>query len=416
MRRELLALGLVVAFLLLAAAPAVRGDLEGSVPDATAFTTQRKLVRFSNGTLALAFVIQVNGTNRVQVAWSADGATWTSLNPPSLQTPSADRPSLAVDSQDTLHLAWTANGTGNRQVWYASYARGTWTPPLQISETAGYSGFPSIAVDSQDRVHVAWYGFDGTFYQIYYRMKDASGWGPQIDVTGQAVDATNPALALDGQDHVHIVWYRINSKGTSFEVSYALLQGTNATLTTLSGPTEDAFDPTLVVDPSDHVDVAWTSLVANASRIVFTSQTSVGWSTPASITPDPITASHPSLAVDAAGRLYLFFQGNDSQVHEEQFANGTWSAPETLSGGGQNTYPSARWSSYPLRPPAGNPTVDVVWTQAITGGYAVRFATQAASPGPTPPAPIPWFAILVAVGLVAAIAVVVLLYRLRLRR
>ncbi len=415
MRREAVALGLVVAFLLLAAAPAVRGDLEGSVPDATAFTTQRKLVRFSNGTLALAYVIQVNGTNRVQVAESADGTTWSSLNPPSLQTPSADRPSLAVDSQDALHLAWTANGSGDRQVWYASYADGVWSAAQQISETVGYSGFPSIAVDSQDRVHVAWYGFDGTYYQIYYRMKDATGWGPQIDVTGQAVDATNPALALDGQDHIHIVWYRINSKGTRFEVSYAFLEGTNATLTTLSGATEDAFDPTLVIDSADNVDVAWTSLVGSTSSIVYTTGASAAWSTPVPITPTGVNASHPSLAVDGSGRLYLFFQGSDGQIHEERVVNGTWSSPINLSAGGVNTYPSARWSFYPLRAPAGSPTVDVVWTQAVTGGYAVRFASEPAAAGSAPASSFPWFVLLIAGGLAAVVVAAVLLRRRRRR-
>lgn len=415
MRREVLALGLVIALLLLAAAPAVRGDLEGSVPDATAFTTQRKLVRFSNGTLALAFVIQVNGTNRVQVAESADGTTWSSLDPPSLQTPAADRPSLAVNSQDTLHLAWTANGTGDRQVWYASYAHGVWSAAQKISETLGYSGFPSIAVDSQDRIHVAWYGFDGTYYQIYYRMKDAGRWEPQINVTGQAVDATNPALAVDGNNDVHIVWYRINGKGTSFEVSYAFLQGTNASLVTLSRPTEDAFDPTLVVDSSNEAHVAWDSIAGNASQIAYTVESTSGWSAPVTITPANLVASHPSLAMDASGRFYLFFQANDGQVYEERFANGSWDTPRVLSGGGQNTYPSSRWSYYPRAAPSGGPTVDVVWTQAVPGGFTVRFASEPAFGAAGTPATFPWVQLLVAAGVAGAV-ILALAVRRRRRR
>lgn len=415
MRREAVILGLVAAFLLLAAAPLVRGDFEGSVPDATAFTTQRKLVRFSNGTLALASVIQVNGTNRVQAAVSTDGANWTSLHPPSLLTPSTDRPSLAVDSQDALHLAWTANGTGDRQVWYASYANGQWSAPFQISHTAGYSGFPSIAVDSQDRVHVAWYGFDGTYYQIYYRTKDGAGWGAQIAVTAQAIDATNPALVLDGHDDVHIVWYRINSRGTSFEVSYAFLVGGNATTDTLSQPTESAFDPTIVVDSANRLYVAWTSLAGNTSRIALTVKTASGWSAPSPVTPNSVYASHPSLAVDGAGRLYLFFQTGNGQVDEQRQVNGTWAPPVTLSQGGQNTYPSSRWSYYPLRPPAGNATVDVVWTQAVAGGYAVRFASEPAGSRPVAADQLPWVEVLLLGGLLVAVAVG-LAVRRRLRR
>ncbi len=405
-RRELVALALVASMVLLMAAPLVRGDLEGSVPDATAFTTQRKLVRLSNGTLALAFVIQVNGSNRVQVAESADGVVWTSLDPPSLQTPSADRPSLAVDSRDTLHLAWTANGTGDRQVWYASYAQGVWSAPLQISETVGYSGFPSIAVDSRDRVHVAWYGYDGTYYQIYYRMKDASGWGPQIAVTAQALDATNPALALDGSDRIHIVWYHLNTRGTEFQVSYASLANGNVTLQTLSSPSEVAFDPTLAVGPSNTVYVAWTSAATNSSRsrIAFVQESNGVWSSPVTITPSAVNASHPSLAVDPAGNVYLFYESGDAQIHEEQQTNGTWSPPVQISSGSSNTYPSARWSYYPARAPAGNATVDVVWTQAVSGGFVVRFASEPARTPPPAPAAIPWIDVGLAVVLVAVIA------------
>ncbi len=414
MRYTIPAILLVASFLVLAAAPAIHGDLEGSVPEATAFTTQRKLVRFSNGTLALSYVIQVNGSNRVQVAESPDGAAWTSLNPPSLQTPSADRPSLAVDSRDTLHIAYTANGTGERQVWYASYARGQWSAPLQISQTQGYSGFPSIAVDSQDRVHVAWYGFDGQYYQIYYRMKDAAGWGPQVAVTAAAVDATNPALVLDGADRVHVAWYRVNSRGTGFEISYALLVGGIATLDTISGPTEDAFDPTLVVDQAGQIHVAWTSLVGNASRIAYVVDSLAGWSPSTVVTPNSVSASHPSLTLDGAGHLYLFYQGGDGIIYEERHVNGTWGAPEALTQGGQNTYPSARWSYYPLRAPAGEPTVDLVWTQAVLGGYSVRFASQPGDAPPAMPNGLPWtdFVLLGGVAAVVALAVV---YRARRR-
>lgn len=408
-RTAAVAIVFVALLLLVALAPAVHGDLEGSAPEATAYTTQRKLVRFSNGTLALAFVIQVNGTNRVQVAESSDGSVWTSLDPPSLRIPSADRPALAVDSRDALHLAWTANGTGDRQVWYASYADGAWSAAVQVSQTTGYSGFPSIAVDSRDGVHVAWYGFDGLYYQIYYRMRGATGWGPQIAVTAQSVDATNPALALDGINGIHIVWYRVDSQGTGFEVSYASLVGANATLQTLSSRTEDAFDPTMVVDRGGQVYVAWTSLFGNASRIAYTVESSLGWSAPVRITPASMSASHASLAIDDSGTVYAFFQATDGQIYEVFQANGTWSPPRPFTQGGNNSYPSARWSFYPVRVSSAGSRVDVVWTEDTGVGYAVRFASQSGFPATSTPDGPRWsdYAVLFALLLAVAIVFVV---------
>ncbi len=363
--------------------PSVRADVEGSVPEATAFTTQRKLVRFSDGAMALAYVVQVNGTNRVQVARSADGVAWTPLDPPSLSGPTADRPALAVDSRDVLHLAWTANETSSRQVFYASYTGGRWSAAEKVSETQGYSGFPSIAIDSRDQVHIAWYGFDGTHYQVYYRTRTSTGWGPQIDVTGASLDATNPALALDGAGVVHIVWYHINARGTGFQVSYAQLASGQIAIDTISA-TQDALDPTMVVDREGRVLVAWTSFGA-VSRIAMAVKEAGVWSGPAATTGPALNASHPSLALDGAGNLYLFFQGGDGRVYVQREANGTWAAPQSLTRGGNNSYPSARWSYYPLRPPAGPTTVDVVWTEATATGNAVRFASVAGTGAPENP-------------------------------
>ncbi len=363
--------------------PAVRADVEGSVPDATAFTTQRKLVRFSDGALALAHVVQVNGTNRVQVARSADGVAWTPLDPPSLSGRTADRPALAVDSRDVLHLVWTANDTSSRQVFYASYADGRWSAAEKVSETIGYSGFPSIAIDSRDQVHVAWYGFDGTYYQVYYRMRTSTGWGPQIDVTGASLDATNPALALDGAGVVHIVWYHINARGTGFQVSYARLASGQIAIDTISAA-EDALDPTMVVDHAGRVLAAWTSFGVTSTIAMAVKEAGV-WSAPAATTLPALNASHPSLALDGAGHLFLFFQGGDGRVYVQREANGTWAAPLALTTGGNNSYPSARWSYYPFQLPAGPPTVDVVWTEATTTGHAVRFASVAGSGAPETP-------------------------------
>lgn len=377
-RVALAAAVLSLAIVVLAAAPFVRGDVEGSVPEATAFTTQRKLVRFSDGSLALAYVVQVNGTNRVQVARSPDGGAWAPLNPPGLDGPTADRPALAVDSRDRLHLAWTANATTSRQVFYASYEGSRWSAAEKVSETQGYSGFPSIAVDSRDRIHIAWYGFDGTYYQVYYRMRTSTGWGPQVAVTAESLDATNPALAVDGADVVHIVWYHINSRGTGFQVSYAELAGGSISIETISA-SEDALDPTMVVDRTGRVLVAWTTFGA-AARIAYTEKEGGAWSSPVAATPAAISASHPSLTLDGAGNPYLFYQAADGPIYLQRRENATWSAPQPLSQGGNNTYPSARWSYYPLRAPAGPATVDVVWTQATASGYTVRFASVEGTP------------------------------------
>jgi MYXO-CTERM domain-containing protein len=413
--REKIAVAAWVALLLVTLClPTIRGDGSGAVPEATAFTTQRKLVRFSDGVLALAYVLQVNGTNRVQVARSANGLQWSPLDPPSLGGPTADRPALAVDSRDALHLAWTANDTYGRQVFYSSYANGRWSSAERVSETPRYSGFPSIAIDSRDRVHVAWYGFDGTYYQVYYRARTATGWAPQVAVTAESVDATNPALSVDGNDGLHVVWYHLDGRGIGFQVSYARVMSGPIAVETISGA-QDAVDPTMVVDRSGRVLVAWTSSGV-PSHIATARREGTVWSDPLIATPSSLGASHPSLALDDAQNPFLFFQGDDGQIYLERETNGSWLAPVSVTTQSGNSFPSARWSYYPVRPPAGPTTVDVVWTESTASGHAVRFAgVNGTAASGTPPDSTMVSDLVFFGGLLAAVAGIVLLRRRRRR-
>jgi hypothetical protein len=414
MRGKIAVAAWVALFLVTLCLPMVRGDGSGVVSEATAFTTQRKLVRFSDGILALAYVVQVDGTNRVQVARSANGLQWSPLDPPSLGGPTADRPALAVDSRDALHLAWTANDTYGRQVFYSSYANGGWSSAERVSDTPRYSGFPSIAIDSRDRVHIAWYGFDGTYYQVYYRVRTPTGWAPQVAVTAESVDATNPALAVDGSDGLHVVWYHLDGRGTGFQVSYARPSSGPIAVETISGA-QDAVDPTMVVDRSGRVLVAWTSS-GIPSHIATAKRERSVWSEPLIATPPNFGASHPSLALDDAQNPFLFLQGDDGQIYVERETNGTWLAPVLVTTRNGNSFPSARWSYYPLRPPAGRTTVDVVWTESTASGNTVRFASVNGTAAPETPHDSAvvsdlWFF----GGLLAAVAGIVLLRRRRRR-
>jgi hypothetical protein len=331
-----------------------------------------------------------------------------------------DRSTLAVDSLGRLHLAWTEReptGT-NLQVFYSRFVGGAWTPAVQLSHSPGYAGFPSIAVDSQDRVHIVWYGFDGTFYQIYYRRLESSGWTAERALTNEAVDATNPAIALGPQGTVHIAWFRLQRSGTNTEVAYLRLEGDQVSETrALSDPAVEATDPSLLVNASGGVHVAWSGLVGGVERLQHI-WGAAPWSAAETFTPATVGARHPSLALEGSGGLHAVWEGADGRIYHQVREPSGWSVPAVLDDVGTNTYPSARWSQNHNPLCGTNPGIDVVWTHEDAGVRNLSYAAIA-DPFP-PPCPVlvpqvPWAVIGLGATL-AVLAVGMAVFLLRRRR
>ena len=414
---------LVAAGLLLATLPpASTAGPEPASLLSTAYNTQRKLARSTDGLLYASVTVNDSGVPRARVVETGDGRMWSLLPPPSATGNATDRSTLAIDSRGHLHLAWTERepaGT-HLQVFYSGFAGGAWTPALQLSHSPGYAGFPSIAVDSQDRVHIVWYGFDGSFYQIYYRRLESSGWTAERALTNEAVDATNPAIALGPLGTVHVAWFRLRRSGTTTEIAYLRLEGDQiAEMRALSDPVVQATDPSLLVNASGGVHVAWSGLVNSVDRLQHI-RGPAPWSTPETFSPATIGARHPSLALDSAGRLHAIWEGFDGRIYHQMQNASSWSTPDGLANAGTNTYPSARWSQdhNPLCGPAA--TIDVVWTHEDAGVRNLSYAAIAdPSPLPCPVAvpEIPWGAIgLGATLAVLAVGLAVFLFRRRRRQ
>jgi len=98
------------------------------------------------------------------------------------------RPCIAVDSQNRLHVVWDgkAEGYPEYQIWYARHDETGWFTPVRISTYSGmenyYQWYSSIAVDSQNRLHVVWHGKASGFtdyYKVWY-AKYETGWKTPI--------------------------------------------------------------------------------------------------------------------------------------------------------------------------------------------------------------------------------------------
>lgn len=108
---------------------------------------------------------------------------------------------IAVDSNDFPHVVWEFRKGGNH-IYYTFFNGNNWVTPYKISGDED-AFIPTIALDSQDNVHVAW---GGESYEIWYTIYDGTTWSEPIDISDPTSTGLCPELALDSIGCLHAVW------------------------------------------------------------------------------------------------------------------------------------------------------------------------------------------------------------------
>ncbi|MDO8657166.1 MAG: hypothetical protein Q7K55_00385 [Candidatus Levybacteria bacterium] len=152
---------------------------------------------------------------------SSDGVSWSD---PALISDSPDIPSdaprwgakMIADSNNNLHLVFTATGgNNNAAIYYMSYNGTSWSSPVKISENLDIQ-LPKIIIDSSNNIHVV--GFDmrecpsGTPLEncpggVYYIKKPSGGsWQPPVQLTKATLNFSPPQIISDSLGDLHVVY------------------------------------------------------------------------------------------------------------------------------------------------------------------------------------------------------------------
>ncbi len=282
--------------------------------------------------------------------WNATTGTWSGFinTTDVISTESTDlsrKPSLAVDSSGNVHVAWEdctdygGSGTDN-DIFYKCWNTSTssWTTTVLIStESTGNSYNPSIAVDGSENVHVAWYdltdyGGSGTDKDIFYKRWNATGiWSGFINTTDiVSTESSNDswllAIAVDGSGNVYVAWCDLTDyggSGTDPDIFYKCWNTTtgiwNTTEVVSTESTGISFHPTIAVDGSGNVHVAWMDYTdyegAGTDRDIFYKRRNAitgiwsGYVNASDVVSTESTGqfynSSPTIAVDTTGNVHV---------------------------------------------------------------------------------------------------------------
>ncbi|MFA5386929.1 MAG: hypothetical protein WC322_00850 [Candidatus Paceibacterota bacterium] len=342
----------------------------------TAWGTQRKIVRDSNGNLHATYYKIISYAESIFYAKSSDnGETWTETQLTSGESLQV-LPSIAIDSNDHIHIVWIGTHSGsplNLQVRYIKYTT-SWQSIENLTSDDSYEqvSAPSIAIDSNDYVHIVWSGkhSGSTYYQIRY-IKYTDSWQSVENLTSESYHQYAPSLAVDSNDYLHVAWYGTCASSTVYtQIRYIKYTTSWQSIETLTSGDYHQEVPSLAVDSKNYVHIAWLGNISGSSydQIRYIKYTD-SWQSVENLTSDDsYDQQFPSIAIDGNNYLYVAWSGaySDSPTYKQirYIKNtGSWGSISNLtSASADQLHPVLIWENYPL-------TNGVELNQPV-GGYA----------------------------------------------
>lgn len=156
-----------------------------------------------------------------------------------------------------------------------------WESPVNVSVSPGASGAPTIDVDSRGVVHLAWYDNSPGNWEILYaaRLPASSTWVSRENVSSNGSFSLVPSLAVDHSDNVNVAWQdyggptRLVWQGTLLYKQqqpgdvFAAPEAISAT--SGFGGYPAVRDPHLTVDSADNLRLVWSGHTASGYRILY---------------------------------------------------------------------------------------------------------------------------------------------------
>ena len=275
-----------------------------------------------------------------------NGESWSE---PELIDYVASNPSIAFDSDNTLHLVYKCGGTNAYDIGHKTYNNGVWseTDTVYHSDEITFSR-PHIAVDSDENLHCIWQRESGGEYtnsEIYYKKHtQGSGWDSEPTNISETFGASEyPTLVTDSENNVYAFWkdsgddihndkmvlFRKYTVGTGWDENY-----TNVSNTTGNGSSA-TMDPCAIVDSEDNVHLVWKDSQTGNREIFYKKYTNGVWGDSLNISNTGTASGHPLISVDYEDSLYVVWEEKTDGVYYDivynSLVDGVWSDTVNIS-------------------------------------------------------------------------------------
>jgi len=276
-------------------------------------------------------------------------------------------PSLAVEDDGTVHIAWVdpteygGSGSDSDIFYKQRSSNGDWSVTEVVStESTTYSNCPSLDVDSNGTVHVAWddstdYSGSGADEDIFYKQKSSSGsWSSLEIISSESTDhSEHPSLDVESDGTVHVAWqdkYDYGGSGIDQDIFYRQRSssGSWSTVELVStGINNSSRIPSIAFGNNGEVHVVWYDSTDYGGAgsdldVFYNHRSTVGiWDTTEVVTIESINnLNNPTLDVGFDGIVHVTWSedsdygSSDSDIdifYKQRSSDGNWSLPEVVS-------------------------------------------------------------------------------------
>jgi len=179
-------------------------------------------------------------------------------------------PSIAVDAQGGIYVAWAAFNTHSHIYMAKGIERNgeiSFQDEVEISdEESQIPLFPSVAVDRQNNIYVAWEDFrkakqDADIY-LAKSMDGGQSFGPNANVSDAPGDQFSPSLSVAREGHVYIAWEDHRNGDVDPDIYLARSTNSGDSFGVPSRVNDDTatvvqYSPSLALDPTGRAFLVW---------------------------------------------------------------------------------------------------------------------------------------------------------------
>ena len=217
-----------------------------------------------------------------------------------------DHPAIAARNGH-VWVAWVSfsETEGTSQVYARSLENGRWTPPVQITDSAGDYHKPAVTLSDDGAVWIAWPAQVRNNWDIYGRVLRNGSWGK----IGRWTDHAGPDLApqlVSAKGAVLLVWQSLRKDNLDilYRVHSGSAWGPEGFVT--ENPAND-WEPAAAATRDGTFYVAWDSYRGDYD-VMLRSLGGNGWGPEIPVAASPRLENHASLAVDARDRVWIAFE------------------------------------------------------------------------------------------------------------
>jgi len=318
------------------------------------------------------------------------GTTWSSPKRLTWTSGTSDYPSISVDMDNHIHVAWHDNTSGEYQIYYKKSTDGgsTWTAMKRLSWTGGLSVNPDLLARPVELsngswivgLHITWASYvdynDEVFHKSGYDWLGT--WTDPVTkrVTWNSGTSRLPRIAVDSESRLHLVWQ--DSSPGNYEIYYARSVNGGGSwdkerLTWSDGSSEH---PTIATDPADNIYVAWDDDKSGNAELYFKNNDAHSpWPLTKRLTWTDGDSGWPCIIAPIIMQpniVWREYVQADAEIYHKASTDGgnTWPASTRLTWNDGSSYmPVAQIDST-------TQNVHVFWADNMSGDFEIYYKTK----------------------------------------